>query len=104
MTVALYGVQIENLRGFRSALLAVEQSVVLLVGPNNSGKTSLLRLLDWALNAADKTVLTGGRPLNGGECDLFIPARDTRGGARRLTCLSKFRTGVAISASTQRMG
>lgn len=44
-------------------------------------------MLDWALNTADDDLLAGGRQLTPPECDLLIPARDTRGGARRLVLL-----------------
>jgi AAA domain, putative AbiEii toxin, Type IV TA system/Overcoming lysogenization defect protein-like, TOPRIM domain len=77
-------VLVENLRGFRRTGLDLTRDVTILVGPNNSGKTSLLRLTDWALNSADSELLTGGRDLTAEEEALLIPARDTRGGARRL--------------------
>ena len=98
MSVTLCGVQVENLRGFRSAVLNLDRDIVLLVGPNNSGKTSLLRLLDWVVNTADDTILTGQRMLDSDECALLIPARDTRGGARRLTLL----VGIADGRRHQR--
>lgn len=85
MSVTLCGVSIENLRGFRSAYLDLRRDVTILVGPNNAGKTSLLRLLEWALNDADEELLRGGRDLADPEVGLLIPARNTRGGARRLT-------------------
>ena len=85
--------QVENLRGFRSAILDLDRPVSLLVGPNNSGKTSFLRLLDWTLNATDDVLLSGGRELRSDECDLLIPARDPRGGARRLVLLVRAADG-----------
>lgn len=56
-----------------------------LVGPNNAGKTSLLRILDWAVNHADVTLLTGGRGLSDREALLLLPAADTAGRARRIS-------------------
>lgn len=85
MSVSLIGLHVENLRGFRSATLDLVRPVTLLVGPNNAGKTSLLRLLDWALNATDENLLRGQRPLTDMEQALVVPARDTTGAARRLT-------------------
>lgn len=87
MTVSLCGVEVENLRGFRRATLDLTRGVTILVGPNNSGKTSILRLTDWALNSADQELLLGERDLTVEEETLLIPARNTRGGARRLVLL-----------------
>jgi hypothetical protein len=84
---SLIGVQVENLRGFRKATLDLERPLTLLVGPNNSGKTSLLRLLDWAINELDHALLTGRRSLSTAEAAMLLPARDTRGAARRLTLM-----------------
>jgi energy-coupling factor transporter ATP-binding protein EcfA2 len=84
VTISLCGLEVENLRGFRRTALDLTRGVTILVGPNNSGKTSLLRLTDWALNSADTDVLLGQRDLTTDEESLLIPARNTRGGARRL--------------------
>jgi ABC-type cobalamin/Fe3+-siderophores transport system ATPase subunit len=80
----LTGVQVANLRGFKDATLPLLDGLTLLVGPNNSGKTSVLRLLDWALNHADEAVLLGNLPLSADELRLLMPARETRNAARRL--------------------
>ena len=85
MSVTLCAVTVENLRGFRSARLDLARQMTLLVGANNSGKTSLLRLLEWALNDADEALVRGERDLTSEEVALLIPARNTRRGARRLT-------------------
>ncbi len=75
-------VRIQNLRGFRDTRLDVSRDVHFLVGPNNSGKTSLLRLLDvlltWDL-ASEFRVAS--------DCllEALLPARDTRNAARRIT-------------------
>lgn len=87
MSVSLCGIHVENLRGFRSTTFDLGRPVTLLVGPNNSGKTSLLRLLNWALNDADDILVRGQRSLTPDEQALLLPARDTRGSARRLTLL-----------------
>lgn len=89
----LVGVEIENLRGFRKATLSLERRTTLLVGPNNSGKTSLLRLLDWAINGATAELLEGRREMTEAEGRLLLPARDTRGAARRLVLLVRIRDG-----------
>ncbi len=84
MSVRIEAFQVENLRGFRSARIDLRRQVTLLVGSNNSGKTSLLRLLDWTLGA-DAELVSGHRKMNAQERALLVPARDTRGAARRLT-------------------
>lgn len=98
----LVGFEVENLRGFRKATLALERDTTFLVGPNNSGKTSLLRLLDWALNKADDELLTGNRGLRVDEEQLLLPARNTRGTARRLVLrvwIPDGRTGRRFAAA-----
>ena len=50
----LVGFEVENLRGFRRAALDLSNDLTVLVGPNNSGKTSIFRLLDWLLNGASE--------------------------------------------------
>jgi energy-coupling factor transporter ATP-binding protein EcfA2 len=82
--VELTGVQIANLRGFRDAVLPVSDGLTLLVGPNNSGKTSVLRLLDWALNHVTEETVLGEALLTPDELRLLMPARETRNAARRL--------------------
>ena len=61
LQVELLAIEVSNLRGFSEARLALREGLVLLVGPNNTGKTSILRLLDWVLNRADESVLLGHR-------------------------------------------
>ncbi len=45
--VELSGVRVERLRGFNTCELDLGGDLVLIVGPNNAGKTSLLRILHW---------------------------------------------------------
>jgi recombinational DNA repair ATPase RecF len=80
----LRSVQIANLRGFRDATLPLEDGLTLLVGANNSGKTSVLRILNWILNEADEATLMGEAQLTSAELRLLLPARETRNAARRL--------------------
>ena len=89
----LVGLEIDNLRGFRRAALDLSRDSVLLVGPNNAGKTSIFRLLDWLLNEAREETLRGDVPLTENEKQLLIPARNTRRGARRIVLRIWLRDG-----------
>lgn len=73
------------MRGFNNALMRLDRDHLFLVGPNNSGKSSLLRILTWAVNDADLDLLQGRRNLSPSEIDLLLPAADTGGRARRIT-------------------
>lgn len=77
-------VEVTNLRGFYGARLRLDRKRTVLVGPNNSGKTSILLLLDWILNQAPDEVLKGERSLTEKERNLLLPARSARHRARRL--------------------
>ncbi|HVD38771.1 MAG TPA: AAA family ATPase [Solirubrobacterales bacterium] len=90
-SVELVGVEVDNLRSFESTALNLERPVVLLVGPNNSGKTSILRMLDWAFNG-DKREFEG-HPMKPEVIELLQPARVTRARARRLTLLVRISDG-----------
>ena len=85
LEVELVAIEISNLRGFKSARLSLREGLSLLVGPNNSGKTSVLRILDWVLNRAREETLLGTLPLDREEFSLLVPARRTGGTARRIT-------------------
>ena len=76
---------IENLRGFKRVWCDTTQQAKFLVGPNNAGKTSLLRILNWSMNQADAELLTGARDLTDIEARLLHPATETAGRARRIT-------------------
>ncbi|WP_169741788.1 ATP-dependent nuclease [Nocardioides aequoreus] len=78
-------VEIENLRGFKRVAIDMTHRSRFLVGPNNAGKTSLLRILDWSLNRADAALLTGARGLSDQEARLLLPAADAAGRARRIS-------------------
>lgn len=82
---SLTSIRIESLRGFTNSTLRLDQDHLFLVGPNNSGKSSLLRILEWAVNKADSDLLTGRRYLTQAEKDLLLPAAETQGRARRIT-------------------
>jgi AAA ATPase domain len=74
-----------GLSRFDHSTLRIPDRVSFLVGPNNSGKTSALRILDWALNRAEEETLMGHQALTANESALLIPATSTGGRGRRLT-------------------
>lgn len=84
MGIDIIAVGVENLRGYESARLPLDRQRTLLVGPNNAGKSSILRLLDWLLNEADLAVFRGTVGVPEAYISLLTPARDTRNRARRL--------------------
>jgi len=79
----------ENLRGYEDAALPIAPFSV-LVGPNNHGKSSILRVADWLLNAAKDDVLRGDRPLSPEDMALLLPANQTKHRARRFSLIVRF--------------
>lgn len=79
----LISVRLENIGGFRTTEFPLRDDM-LLIGENNSGKTSLLRIIDWLLNKLDGDLLRDRRGLDALESQLLLPARETRNRARRL--------------------
>ena len=79
-------IRIENLRGYCDASLSLERSPLVLIGKNNAGKTSILRILDWVFNSLDLSAIPVGgvKPLSEEEKTLLLPARDARNRARRI--------------------
>ncbi|MFZ4892861.1 ATP-dependent nuclease [Plantibacter sp. Mn2098] len=75
--------RLENIGGFTTTEFNLEKDA-LLIGENNSGKTSLLRTINWVLNTLDERLLAGLRSLTRVEQQLLLPARATRNRARRI--------------------
>jgi AAA domain/AAA ATPase domain len=90
-SVQLLGVEVENLRSFDHAELRFDRPVTLLVGPNNSGKTSILRMLDWSLNG--RIGEFEGEPMAPGVVEFLRPARKSAKRARRMTLLVRVTDG-----------
>src|SRR5690606_19419251 len=82
--ITLSSITIENLRGYYNARLTLDRPRTMLVGPNNAGKTSILRLLNWVVNEIDEAIAFQRRPMSLAEQQLLLPARDARHKARRL--------------------
>lgn len=90
MPFDLRSVTLQNLHGFghTPTTLDLSRERTVMVGPNNSGKTAGLKILDWLLNEASGEVLhrsRNPRPLTEAEQSVLIPARATGKQARRLT-------------------
>ncbi|MBF4577884.1 ATP-dependent endonuclease [Frondihabitans sp. VKM Ac-2883] len=79
----LQSIRLENIGGFTTTDFNLENDA-LLIGENNSGKTSLLRSINWVLNDLDDQLLIGRRDLTHAEEQLLLPARATRNRARRI--------------------
>ncbi|MFL5898404.1 MAG: ATP-dependent nuclease [Solirubrobacterales bacterium] len=87
----MLGVEVENLRSFERTALDLKRPVTLLVGPNNSGKTSILRMLDWSFNGDPREF--EGHPMAPGIVEMLQPARTTRAKARRLSLMVSIKDG-----------
>jgi hypothetical protein len=85
MALDLSKAYIENLRGYSSCSIGFQRRRTVLVGKNNSGKTSILRLIDWLLNRADDPLVEGKRPPSDDLLEFLLPANTARHRARRLT-------------------
>lgn len=76
-------IRLENIGGFRKTELDFTDSRV-VIGSNNSGKTTLLRVIDWVFNDAVGFQAGANRALDDFEASLLVPARGTRNQARRI--------------------
>ncbi len=85
MSIELVAMEAENIRGHTHARLDLSSDRILLVGRNNSGKTSALLLLNWLFNLCKRDVLEGKENPSSTDLDILLPARNTRNKARRLT-------------------
>lgn len=90
---SLQSIKIQNLRGYYNASLSLTSQDIVIVGPNNAGKTSVLRLLKWALSDLSLEVLKGNIRPEPEEFDFLLPARDARHRARRITLYIKVGDG-----------
>ena len=78
-------IQIENIRGFSDTTFNLEGKDIVFVGPNNSGKTSILLLLNWFFNELSAEYLNSGQYMPDEWQSILLPARETRNKARRIT-------------------
>ncbi|MGJ8721077.1 MAG: ATP-dependent nuclease [Salinibacterium amurskyense] len=103
---AIRSIKLENIRGFTTSTFRLSDRNVVLIGENNAGKTSLLRIIDWIINSLDQLLLDGKRQLTPEECDLLLPARPTANRARRLSIgvfVSDGRSGARFGADRENL-
>ena len=81
----LISIRYENIRGFYDATLPLQKEKTLIVGRNNAGKTSALKLLAWLINDADPDRLLENDSLSQEEQALLLPSRSELHRARRIT-------------------
>ena len=93
MKLWLQSITAENLRGYTRASFNLERKCTILVGENNAGKTSILKLLDWVLSRVDVDELQRGAAVSPQDLDLLLPARSTRNRPRRLELRVKVADG-----------
>lgn len=78
-------ISIENVRGFTNTEFNLDNENIIFVGPNNTGKTSILILLNWFFNELTEEYLYGEDHMPEHWQATLIPARETRNRARRIT-------------------
>jgi predicted ATP-dependent endonuclease of OLD family len=93
-SVELVSIRVENLRGYRDATLELKD-LVLLVGENNQGKSSVLKMLDLIVNGFSVDFWRGSRRLSESDLLFWMPANKTVKRARRFTFVIKFCDGRA---------
>jgi predicted ATP-dependent endonuclease of OLD family len=82
--ISINGCKVENLRSYLETSCEFRAFTV-LVGENNEGKSSILKMIDKFINKTDETFLSGQRRLTKDEQAFWMPANETRHKARRLT-------------------
>lgn len=88
----LQSIQFENVRNFTNATLDLSKPTNILVGRNNSGKTSALKILDWIFNGPSIDELWDDE-FTDEHHDILIPARNSQKKARRVTLYVKITDG-----------
>jgi len=76
--------RVENLRNYSDTKIEFNDFTV-LVGENNEGKSSILKMIASLFNELDKALLSGERRLSMDEESLWMPANNSHHRARRLT-------------------
>lgn len=81
----LESIQFENIRNFSKTSITLTKKEILLVGRNNSGKTSALKIIDWLFNAFDIDEHWDNEGTSLNYKPTLLPARHTGKKARRVT-------------------
>lgn len=89
--ITIESIAVENLRGYSHTELALNNLTV-LVGENNEGKSSLLKMLEHFMEMKPE-FWDGDRALSEEDRDFWTPANDTRHKARRFIAYLKFEDG-----------
>lgn len=95
-------ITVENLRGYESSSIRLNPLTV-LVGENNQGKSSLLKMVDCFFGLPD-TFWMGDRLLSDEDFEFWYPANNARHRARRLTLTIAFDDGRAARRFSVRKG
>lgn len=98
----IVAVSAENLRGYTKTSLAIGPLTV-LVGENNQGKSSLLKMLEWVMRTSE-SFWSGDRTLSDEDFSFWYPANETRRQARRLTIHVRMSDGRTARAYGKKPG
>lgn len=89
--LALHSLSVENLRGYSATSLGVKP-LTILVGENNQGKSSLLKMLEWTFQKPD-AFWNSERLLTEEDLEFWSPANDAKHKARRFSLGVRFTDG-----------
>ena len=84
LPLQLTGIRIENLRGYQESELFLS-SLQIIIGENNEGKSSALKMIDRLVNKLEHDFWEGTRQLSEDELRFWMPANSVYKRARRLT-------------------
>lgn len=84
-------ISVDNLRGYSSTSLRI-RPMTILVGENNQGKSSLLKMLEWMFNKSGE-FWESDRRLSDSDLEFWSPANDVKHKARRFALNIRFVDG-----------
>ena len=88
----LQSIKFENVRNFTNTTLDLSKPTNILVGRNNSGKTSALKIFDWIFNGPSVDELWEDE-FTVEHREILVPARNSQKKARRVTLFVKITDG-----------
>ena len=95
-------IEIENLRGYSKTSLRL-RPLTILVGENNQGKSSLLKMFEWVMRSRHE-FWASDRELSDLDFDFWHPANNTKHKARRFSMILRFGDGRAARPYGLRRG